>query len=221
MKYKLVIFDLDGTLVDTIADLGAAANAVLAANGLPQHEPEAFRGMVGHGVRNLVKQSMPEAMREDDCAVDALLDQFLPYYFDHLDDRSRPYPGMPELLADLQAAGVRLAVASNKFQAGTEKLIGRMFPDITFAAVLGGRPGEPLKPDPAIVDEIRERTGISSRETVMVGDSGTDIATAGAAGVDCVAVSWGFRSREALSAAPRIVDSVAQLRALLFPNNED
>lgn len=221
MKYQLVIFDLDGTLVDTIADLGAAANAVLGANCLPQHEPEAFRGMVGHGVRNLVKQAMPEPMREDERALDALLEQFLAYYINHLDDRSRPYPGMPELLADLQAAGVKLAVASNKFQAGTEKLIGRMFPGISFAAVLGGRPGEPLKPDPAIVDEIRERAGVSREETVMVGDSGTDIATAGAAGVDCIAVSWGFRSREALFAAPRIVDSAAQLRALLLPNNED
>ena len=221
MKYKLVIFDLDGTLVDTIADLGTAANAALAATGLPQHEPGAFRGMVGHGVRNLVKQAMPEPMREDEQAVDALLKIFLAYYIDHLDDRSRPYPGMPELLADLQAAGVKLAVASNKFQAGTEKLIGRMFPGIHFAAVLGGRPGAPLKPDPAIVDEIRGRAGVSREETMMVGDSGTDIATAEAAGVDCIAVSWGFRSREALSAAPRIVDSAAQLRALLFPNNED
>ena len=221
MNYKLVIFDLDGTLVDTIADRGAATNAALAAKGLPQHEPEAFRGMVGHGVRNLVKQAMPEPMREDEQAVDALLKIFLAYYIDHLDDRSRPYPGMAELLADLQAAGVKLAVASNKFQAGAEKLIGRMFPDIRFAAVLGGRPGEPLKPDPAIVDEIRERAGVSRGETLMVGDSGTDIATAEAAGVDCVAVSWGFRSREALSAAPRIVDAAAQLRALLLPNNED
>ena len=116
MNYKLVIFDLDGTLVDTIADLGAATNAALAAKGLPQHEPEAFRGMVGHGVRNLVKQAMPEPMREDEQAVDALLKIFLAYYIDHLDDRSRPYPGMAELLAALQAAGVKLAVASNKFQ---------------------------------------------------------------------------------------------------------
>ena len=221
MKYKLVIFDLDGTLVDTIADLGTATNAALAAKGLPQHEPEAFRGMVGHGVRNLVKQAMPEPMRADDRAVDALLKLFLAYYIEHLDDRSRPYPGIPELLADLQAAGVQLGVASNKFQAGAEKLIGRMFPGIAFAAVLGGRPGAPLKPDPAVVDEIRLRAGVSREETLMVGDSGADIAAAEAAGVACVAVSWGFRSREALAAAPRIVDSAAELRALLFTNNED
>lgn len=216
MKYKLVIFDLDGTLVDTIADLGTATNAALAAKGLPQHEPEAFRGMVGHGVRNLVKQAMPEPMRADDRAVDALLKLFLAYYIEHLDDRSRPYPGIPELLADLQAAGVQLGVASNKFQAGAEKLIGRMFPGIAFAAVLGGRPGAPLKPDPAVVDEIRLRAGVSREETLMVGDSGADIAAAEAAGVACVAVSWGFRSREALAAAPRIVDTAQELRTLLW-----
>ena len=221
MKYKLVIFDLDGTLIDTIADLGTATNAALAAKGLPQHEPEAFRGMVGHGVRNLVKQAMPEPMRVDDQAVDALLKIFLAYYIEHLDDRSRPYPGIPELLADLQAAGVQLGVASNKFQAGAEKLIARMFPEIAFAAVLGGRPGAPLKPDPAVVEEIRTRAGVSREETLMVGDSGADIAAAEAAGVACVAVSWGFRSREALAAAPRIVDSAAELRALLVTNNED
>lgn len=216
MKYKLVIFDLDGTLVDSIADLGTATNAALAAKGLPQHEPEAFRGMVGHGVRNLVKQAMPEPMRADDRAVDALLKLFLAYYIEHLDDRSRPYPGIPELLADLQAAGVQLGVASNKFQAGAEKLIGRMFPGIAFAAVLGGRPGVPLKPDPAVVDEIRLRAGVSREETLMVGDSGADIAAAEAAGVACVAVSWGFRSREALAAAPRIVDTAQELRTLLW-----
>ena len=160
-------------------------------------------------------------MREDDAAVDALLKIFLAYYIEHIDERSRPYPGIPDLLAELRTAGVQLGVASNKFQAGAEKLIARMFPDISFAAVLGGRPGAPLKPDPAIVDEIRSRAGVSREETLMVGDSGADIAAAGAGGVDCVAVSWGFRSREALAAAPRIVDSAEELRALLFTNNED
>ena len=216
MKYKLVIFDLDGTLVNTIADLGAAANAALAAKGLPQHAPEAFRGMVGHGVRNLMKQAMPEVMREDEQALDALLEVFLTYYINHIDERSRPYPGIPELLAELQAKGVQLGVASNKFQAGAEKLVGRMFPDIRFATVLGSRPGAPLKPDPAVVEEIRTRAGVSVQETVMVGDSATDVATAANAGVSCVAVSWGFRTRAELGDAPRIVDAASELRALLL-----
>ena len=216
MKCKLVIFDLDGTLVDTIADLGTATNEALRAKGLPGHSLEEYRGMVGNGVRKLVMRAMPEAMREDEQAVDALLEIFLSYYIDHIDERSRPYPGIRELLAELNAAGVQLAVASNKFQAGAEKLIGRMFPEVPFVAVLGGRPGAPLKPDPAIVDELRSRAGVSARDTIMVGDSSTDIATAANAGVACVAVSWGFRTREQLGDAPRIVDTAEELRAALL-----
>ena len=216
MKFKLVIFDLDGTLIDTIGDLGTAVNAALTASGLPTHEEEAFRGMVGNGVRKLVMRAMPETLREDEAAVDRVLQLFLAYYIDHIDERSRPYPGIPELLSELDAAGVKLAVASNKFQSGAEKLISRMFPDIPFAAVLGGRKGQPLKPDPAIVDEIRSRAGADRSETVLVGDSGTDIATAAAAGVASIAVGWGFRPKEALEAAGRMVDSVSQLRQLLL-----
>ena len=126
MKYKLVIFDLDGTLIDTIADLGGAANEVLRVKGFPRHTLEEYRGMVGHGVRNLVRKAMPEALQEDEALLDELLSLFLDYYLQHIDERSRPYQGMPELLAELRAAGVQQAVASNKFQAGTEKLIRRM-----------------------------------------------------------------------------------------------
>ena len=216
MKYKLVIFDLDGTLVNTIADLGAATNEALRVKGLPGHSLEEYRGMVGNGVRKLVMRAMPEAMREDEQAVDALLEVFLAYYIDHIDERSRPYPGMPELLAELQAKGVLLGVASNKFQAGVEKLVGRMFPDIRFTTVLGSRPGAPLKPDPAVVEEIRTQAGVSVQETVMVGDSATDVATAANAGVACVAVSWGFRTRTELGDAPQIVDTASELRALLL-----
>ena len=216
MKYKLVIFDLDGTLIDTIADLGGAANEVLRVKGFPRHTQDEYRGMVGHGVRNLVRKAMPAALQEDEALLDELLSLFLDYYLQHIDERSRPYPGIPELLAELREAGVQLAVASNKFQAGTEKLIRRMFPEIDFAVILGGRPGEPLKPDPAIVDTIRAQVGVSAEETVMVGDSATDIRTAAGAGVGCVAVSWGFRPREALSEAPQVVDTVAQLRKALL-----
>ena len=216
MKYKLVIFDLDGTLIDTIADLGTAVNVALRARNLPEHPTEAYRGMVGHGVRNLVRSAMPEPMRGDEAALDDLLSLFLDYYIAHIDDLSRPYPGIPELLADLSAAGVKLAVASNKFQTGAEKLLCRTFPQIAFSAISGGRRDAPLKPDPAIVDGILERSGVSREETVLVGDSATDIATAIAAGVACIAVSWGFRPKEALSAAGRIADSVPQLRRMLL-----
>lgn len=217
MNCRLVVFDLDGTLIDTIADLGAAVNEALASKGLPLHSLEEYRGMVGHGVRNLVKKAMPEPLRGDEVLLDTLLEKFLAYYLAHIDVQSRAYPGIAELLVELHAAGVLFAVASNKFQAGTERLVRRTFPGIPFAAVCGGRPDQPLKPDPAIIREILARTGVRSEETVMVGDSGTDIATAKAAGIPCVAVTWGFRPRAALQGADRIVESVAQLRETLLP----
>lgn len=212
MKFKLVIFDLDGTLIDTVADLGTAVNVALQARNLPVHPLEAYRGMVGHGVRNLVRQAMPEALRGDEAMLDELLSLFLDYYITHIDDLSKPYPGIPELLSDLSAAGVKLAVASNKFQAGAGKLIRRTFPEIPFGVISGGRPDAPLKPDPAILEGILRQMGVRREETVLVGDSVTDIATAAAAGVECIAVSWGFRTRDRLASAPLIVDTVAQLR---------
>ena len=217
MNCKLVIFDLDGTLIDTLADLGAAVNEALRTRGLPQHSLEEFRGMVGHGVRNLVRKAMPEALRADESLLDALLEVFLQYYTDHIDVHSRPYPGVPELLVALNAAGVQVAVASNKFQAGTQKLVRRTFPGIRFAAICGGRPDLPLKPDPAGVREIWALTGASPAETVLVGDSGTDIATAAAAGIPSVAVTWGNRPKASLLGADRIAESVAELRAILLP----
>ena len=216
MNCKLVIFDLDGTLIDTIGDLGAAANVALSGRGYPLHDPEAYRGMVGHGVRNLMKKAMPEALREDEALLDALLADFLAYYIEHIDDRSRPYPGIPQLLSDLTATGVKVAVASNKFQAGTEKLIRRFFPEIPFAAVRGGQDGVPLKPDPAVLRAIMAEAGAGAGETVMVGDSGTDIATAAAAGIPSVAVTWGFRPEEALRAADHIARSISELRGILM-----
>lgn len=216
MNCELVIFDLDGTLIDTIADLGTAVNVALQAKGLPRHTLDEYRGMVGHGVRNLVRKAMPRELQEDAAALDGLLDIFLEYYLDHIDEHSRPYPGIPELLAALQAAGMRIAVASNKFQAGTEKLIRRSFPGIRFDAVCGGSPDRALKPDPAVVREILGRTGVCPERTVMVGDSGTDIATAAAAGVASVAVSWGFRPEKALQGAGRLVRTPAALREVLL-----
>ena len=216
MKSKLVIFDLDGTLVDTIADLAAAVNEALDRKGLPLHGPEEYRGMVGHGVRNLVQRAMPEALREDGALLDELLDSFLRYYTAHLDVHTRPYPGVPQLLAGLDAAGVKLAVASNKFQAGTERIIRRFFPQVPFAAVYGGRDGLPLKPDPSVVREILACTGAEPGETVMVGDSGTDIATAAAAGIPSVAVTWGFRPKEALQGADRIAGTAGELLRILL-----
>ena len=212
--YQLIIFDLDGTLLDTLADLAAAVNHALSVRGLPLHSLQEYRSMVGHGVRNLVKQALPSGA--DDALIDAALDDFKAFYTAHIDVHTRPYPGMQDLVRDLHAAGVRMAVASNKFQAGTEKLVGEFFPGIPFVAILGNREGYPLKPDPEIVEEVlRAAGGVSRWDVVMVGDSRTDMLTAANGGIGAVAVGWGYRTLDA-SEDYRLAGSVTELRTLLF-----
>ena len=212
--YQLIIFDLDGTLLDTLADLAAAVNHALSARGLPLHSLQEYRSMVGHGVRNLVKQALPSGA--DDALIDAALDDFKAFYTAHIDVHTRPYPGMQDLVRDLHAAGVRMAVASNKFQVGTEKLVGEFFPGIPFVAILGNREGYPLKPDPEIVEDVlRASGGVSRRDVVMVGDSRTDMLTAANGGIGAVAVGWGYRTLDA-SEDYRLAGSVTELRTLLF-----
>ena len=210
---KVVIFDLDGTLLDTLEDLAAAVNHALAQRGLPQHTTGEYRAMVGHGVRNLVKQALPETA--GDALIDAALADFKAYYSAHIDVRTRPYPGIPALLARLHARGIALAVASNKFQEGTERLIGKYFPGLPFAAILGNREGFPLKPDPAIVREVLQKAGATPEQAALVGDSRTDMQTAANGGIRGIAVSWGYRTL-APSAEYRLVSSADELeRALL------
>ena len=160
MHTELVIFDLDGTLLDTIGDLAAACDAVLAARGLPQHTYEEYCHFVGNGILRLVERALPEPLRTPEL-VESVRADFVRYYTAHIDIHTKPYPGIPELLAELTRRGIRVAVASNKFQAGTEKLIRLFFPEIPFAAVFGQRPGVPLKPDPAVVGEIRTHGSVA------------------------------------------------------------
>lgn len=216
MNTELVIFDLDGTLLNTIGDLAAACNAVLARRGLPQHTYETYCHFVGNGILRLVERALPERLRTPE-TVAAVRADFVAYYTAHIDLRTTPYDGIPQLLAALSARGVRLAVASNKFQAGTEKLIRRFFPSVPFAAVLGQRPGVPLKPDPAVVEEILVRTGVARERVLYVGDSGIDIETAKAAGVRAAGVTWGFRDcAELLAAGARhLAEHPSELLALV------
>ena len=215
MERKLVIFDLDGTLIDTIDDLGTAVNYALSLKGLPVHPIEAYRLMVGGGVRNLMYKAMPESLKESDQALEELLGIFMDYYYAHIADLSRPYPGIEALLSSLSEEGRLLAVASNKFQSGVDKLISHFFPGIPFVSVRGGRPDCPLKPDPKVVSDIMEKAQASPSNTLMVGDSGTDISTAEAAGIRSVAVSWGFRP-ECVAKADYKADDANQLRDLLL-----
>ncbi len=149
MSASIVIFDLDGTLIDTIGDLSAAVEYALQQGGFPGHTVDEYRSMVGHGIRNLVTRALPEGSPVE--TIDLSLSRFLEYYTSHIDVLSRPYPGIHEMLGELSVRGIKLAVTSNKFQAGTETLIRRFFPDIPFAKILGNAPGLPLKPDPEVV----------------------------------------------------------------------
>lgn len=157
---KLVIFDLDGTLLDTLDDLSAAVNFAMQQRGFPQHTHEEYRMMVGHGARNLMTKALPAEHREDNALIDAVLADFRTYYNTHIDVFTKPFPGIPELLVELHRKGIKLAVASNKFQEGTEHLIKEFFPHIPFVAILGNRPGYPLKPAPAVVGEILRIAGL-------------------------------------------------------------
>lgn len=239
---KLILWDLDGTLIDTIKDLGAAVNHTLDLRGLPSLRLDDYRHMVGHGVRNLVQKALEEALKRsgaegttglEDSYVDSALADFMEYYTANIDVYSRPYPGMPELLSELASAGVRMAVVSNKFQEGTEKLVRRFFPAIDFVAILGDRPGRPLKPSPEIVEEVLRRAdaGVgytrarNEADAVLVGDSPTDVRTAANSGIDAIAVAWGYRSTEELAgnapAAPlRIAGDVYELRRMLDFSNQ-
>lgn len=217
MTYKLIIFDLDGTLINTIDDLGTAVNHALSLRGWPLHDMQAYKAMVGHGVRQLLINAMPEPYCYNTAQIDAALADFTAYYTAHIDVMTLPYDGMCQLLEDLQREGAVLAVASNKFQAGTETLVSKFFPQVGFCKVCGNMEGMPLKPDAALVESIIAAAGgeLERSEIVMVGDSSTDMQTAANAGIDSIAVSWGFRPASSLKGAGRVVDDVQQLREAL------
>lgn len=196
---KLVIFDLDGTLLNTIADLTAATNQALQQEGFPTHETDAYRFFVGNGINKLFERALPEQERTEKNIL-KIRSLFIPYYDVHNADLSRPYPGIPELLAALQQKGIMLGVASNKYQAATQKLIAHYFPNISFVEVLGQREGIPAKPDPSIVNDILAKAGVEREEALYVGDSNVDMQTAHNAGVTAVGVAWGFRPRTELEA---------------------
>lgn len=215
---KLVIFDLDGTLLNTIGDLADAVDYVMRSRNLPEHTNAEYRQMVGGGIKRLVERALPAELAANEQYVEECVTQFRRYYVDNIDRHTIPYEGMPELLRKLQSMGVKLAVASNKFQHGTDRLVAKFFGDIDFVAVEGNREGTPLKPDPEIVNNILRLTGISREECVMVGDSGIDIRTAKAANIDSIGVSWGFRFAEELydAGATIVATTMEELeRALL------
>ena len=198
----LIIFDLDGTLVNTIDDLGQACNHALSAYGFPTHTIEDYPRLVGNGINKLIERALPEQHRNETTVL-RLREYFVPFYDKHNCDLTRPYNGIPELLKALKAAGHTLAVASNKYQAATEKIVAHFFPN-TFDVVLGERVDVPRKPDPQIVWDILASlpsTLNHKPSTLYVGDSLVDAATAKAANLPFVACTWGFCTKEQLLTA--------------------
>ena len=214
---KLVIFDLDGTLLNTIADLAHSTNYALNKLGYPTHEIEKYNFMVGNGIDKLFERALPEGEKSKENVL-RVRKEFVPYYDIHNADDSRPYPGIPELLSYLQAAGIQIAVASNKYQAATQKLIDHYFPEIHFTAVFGQREGIKVKPDPTVVFDILEVAKVTKEEVLYVGDSGVDMQTAANARVTACGVTWGFRPRAELEEfSPQyIVDTAEEVKRLIL-----
>ena len=215
---KLIIFDLDGTLLNTIGDLADAVDYVMRSRNLPEHTNAEYRQMVGGGIKRLVERALPLELAENEAYVEECVAQFRRYYVDNIDRHTIPYEGIPELLRKLQCDGVKMAIASNKFQHGTDRLVAKFFGDIEFVAIEGNREGAPLKPNPEIIHNILRIAGLEHRDAVMVGDSGIDIRTAIAAGIDSIGVSWGFRFADELYAAgaTTVVTTAEELERAIY-----
>lgn len=219
-----IIFDLDGTLLNTIDDLGYACNYALEKTGYPTYPIEAYPAKVGNGINNLIRRALPETERTEENILKVRA-HFVPYYNEHNCDYTRPYEGIREVLAELKEQGHLLAVASNKYQAATEKIVNHFFPGI-FDVILGEREGIERKPNPQIVYDIQERLRPAEHRpatpdrtrTLYIGDSLVDYETAKNSGVPFVACSWGFVSREKLVEAgvDKIVDSPKEVLQIIF-----
>lgn len=217
MKYDTLIWDLDGTLLDTIRDLAAATNHALLAYGFPEHTVDEVRFMVGNGVRKLMERATPGGLSNP--LFEPVFAAFKEYYVAHCRDTTRPYPGIGDVLRCLRSRGVRMAIVSNKLQAGVTELREAWFAD-DIPVAIGGHEGARLKPAPDMVDEavaaLRTLAPAADGETlhaVYVGDSDVDLLTASASRLPCIAAAWGFRGRTFLEAhgAETIIDEPQDL----------
>ncbi|MBE6956782.1 MAG: HAD family hydrolase [Ruminococcaceae bacterium] len=215
-RFSNVIFDLDGTLLDTLADLADSCNHVCAGHGWPTHDYSAYCYFIGNGAAKLVERAIPESVRGTDLGRQAL-EEFIAYYEQHKADKTCPYAGMPELVDELKAAGVKIAVLTNKPDAAAGPVMEQYYPGV-FGLVQGGLPGVPLKPDPAPVHKLLERMGAHKEHTLFVGDSNVDIQTAKNSSLASCGVLWGFRSRPELEGegADYIAATPQDLRSIIL-----
>ena len=213
---KLVIFDLDGTLLNTIDDLADCTNYVLKKRGFPIHEVEDYKYFVGNGVVKLLQRALPKDISET--AFSEIHRDFMHYYEMHKEDKTAPYTGMIETLEKLQSKGILLAVATNKPHELLPNLMQRFFPTIKWVAVLGNRKETPIKPHPQIVYDILEVSQVDKKEILYIGDTATDMETAQNAGATKVGALWGFRTREELEQAHAdyIIEKPEEIINLIF-----
>lgn len=216
MKYKLVVFDLDGTVADTLADLAASMNAALRMNGMPTYPTDAYRRFVGNGVDNLIQNTLADHWTP--ALAERVKADFNAYYADHTLDYTAAYPGMGELLARLSADGVMTAVISNKPDAFVPVILRTLYPEHRFSYLSGQRQGVPRKPAPDALISLLDALRVQPDETLYVGDSDVDVIFAHAAGVRVCGVSWGFRGADELHAAgaDRVADTACELAEMIY-----
>ncbi|MDP6100569.1 MAG: HAD family hydrolase [Dehalococcoidia bacterium] len=216
MKYTGVVFDLDGTLLDTIADIAASANIALGRMGFPQHQTRAYKYFVGNGREMMALRALPNDHR-DEATVDAFLRYIEEEYARHWGDATLPYDGIPELLDALTARGISMAVLSNKPHNFTELIVSKLLALWWFAPVVGAMPSVPMKPDPTAALQIARQFNMPPGDLLYVGDSGVDMITAVSAGMFAVGALWGFRTADELlsSGAQALIDTPTDLLSLL------
>ena len=195
---KAVLFDLDGTLADSLIDLADGVNRAIASKGFPTHEVEAFKYFVGDGIPKMIERALPEENRDAE-TVNEIKNIFLPYYAIHYADNTYAYEGMPELVNNLKSQGFIVAVVTNKEQNMANEVVTSLYGDV-FDLIFGKRDGIPAKPDPTAALMAMEELGVKPEECVFIGDSGMDVATAVNSGAVPVGELWGFRKKDELLA---------------------
>ncbi len=198
MSYKAAIFDLDGTLINSLADLAESANDMLESFGFPRRSLEEYRYFLGNGPRKLMERCLPEEQAKDPLVVDKALERYNTYYGNHLFQQTAPYEGILPMLNILQGNHIKLGICTNKQQFASDALVEKLFPKGMFLMNLGDLEGTPRKPDPSKVLQIMKEFGVTPNETVYLGDSSTDMETAHNAKCLAIGVSWGFRPEQEL-----------------------
>lgn len=211
MKYKLAIFDMDGTILSTLDDLANGVDYALRENGLPARSKQETRAALGRGVRFLIEQSVPDGL--SDAEISKVEEDFLKYYKVHSMDNTRPYDGIVELIKEVRASGIKTAVVSNKIDSAVKELCANFF-EGAFDVAYGERVGIPRKPDPKPINAIIDEFGLSKDEVVYIGDSEVDLLTANNAGINHIIVTWGFRDRDFLmqNGAKTLVENMDELK---------